>query len=366
MISLLKTPDFLQPVYSIQEFTLYDGSLAGQENLYYQLDISINGEMRYIKQLPDEFNQATIDITKFLWSFFESQVITHRDDLLLDYSTGLFQYSIVGHSKIDASTIDNSVSSGNYFIFNGQDKYNRTWDISTYFPNGDVSTHFLTNWNTQRDIHINDDCYFQFFTGTFNSVDTSVNTLHIRKGTTVTDVSLGFTNVPSLWSLNVCPSILGTYGVSLSEKDSYYVSLNNGVEYKINIIPEDERMDRYYRIYYVGGLGSTEAYNFDLVPSNSVSVKKTIYKNNRYLKSFGTSIEDTYMVTSDWMNQSVSQALKEIWYAPCAELYEPDINLNVPIIITDQSKQIMNRWNNQLINYTLQFIYAEELTIQQQ
>jgi len=72
------------------------------------------------------------------------------------------------------------------------------------------------------------------------------------------------------------------------------------------------------------------------------------------------------MVTSDWMCQGASQALKEIWYTPSAELYEPDINLNVQIIITDQSKQIMNRWNNQLINYTLQFTYAEELIIQQQ
>ena len=185
-VAILSQPEELQPVYSIQEYELYDAAREGSTGLYYQLDITIDGVTQYIKQLPDTNKKAVIDIQAVLQGYFESDIITH-DSFLLDYSTGLKSYDIVARSYVGTS--GTSVAVNNQFIFNGVDKYNRTWDLNNYIFDGSGDINFLTKWSSPREIHLNDDLFVQFFQGDFgtNVSDFAGLTIHKFEG----DVSTG-------------------------------------------------------------------------------------------------------------------------------------------------------------------------------
>lgn len=389
-ISVLSTPDGICPAYSKQEYVLYDASLVNTAGLYYQLDISIGGQTRYIKQLPDANKQAKIDVQSIVQSFFESIVLTH-DEFLLDFSTGLSNYSCVAHSKVDSLGVDSSVlidpyvDSVNFYVFNGVNQYNRQWDPSSFLFMPGSNAGFLTNWEAARDIHIDDPVYFQFFVGVLKNPEyysfiegMTITKYSVDGSVSSVDVSISLGDDPAIYSCNVGPSSINLqlstefidsstsyYTVTLIPTPVFLEETPLSKTYRINIQPIDQRYKKYYRVYYVNSYGATEAFNFDFTTVNSIDIKKTVYRSNRIMRSFAPSIVDNYQLTSDWVYDEVSKALKELWPSPKVMLYEPDEELLIPVILTESNKTILNKRNQQLYNYTVNFTKAEEYLIQQ-
>jgi hypothetical protein len=393
-IAILSQPDFLKPAYSTQEFTLYDSELVGVEGLYYQLDISIYYERldigivrtyvgdRYLKTLPDQNGQAVIDVQTILQSFFESQILTHTS-ITQDYSTGLYTYDVKAHSIIDSS--DYSTSATGFYVFNGVDLYNKSFDPSTYqyYADPDPSSmhliEYLTNYTGPREVHLTDDLYFQQFyiLGIPYCGIEWLNITRFQKDGSVSsrifDLNSTWPNPAGIQSINAGPKAINLEVPGFINSDTLYYIANGtdsgtqleGISYRINVIPKNPKFRDTYRIYWVNQLGATEAFNFDLVPTNTISISKTLYTNDREKKIFGTQVDDNYVVTSNWITEEQSEALKSLWHSPLVKLY-----LNgewIPIIINESSKQISNKWNTGgLINYTLSFTYALEYAIQSQ
>lgn len=371
-LSILSTPGKLQPAYSVQEWELYNATWASETGHYYQIDISIAGETTSLKQFPDANGKAKIDIQNVLQAYFEMSVLTH-EAFVLDYSTGILPYSITAYSKVGDSSTSSDTDSG-YYVFGGVDQYNRCWDASTFlFADGEDGK-FLSNWDTERDIHIEDDVYFQTFYGsalnscldkleivTYDGTDSSINVIDLSTG-------LNYTDDASIISFNLGPvAINAKFDASIITEDTQYYTIRDqdldSQLYRVNIKSIDRRFNDYYRIFYVNSYGATEAFNFTLVPENTISISKTTYVNDRQYRSFGTKVEDKYKVTSNWVCEEVSKALKELWHTPRASLYKD--NTYIPIIIEESSKTISNKWNMSPINYTLEFKYAEEYIIQE-
>jgi len=369
-LAILSQPGEIQPVYSIQKYELYDAVRAGNAGLYYQLDITIDGETRYIKQLPDENKKAIIDVQTILQSFFESNIVVH-DSLLLDNSSGLKSYDIVAHSYVGAT--DSSVTVLDKWVFNGVDLYNRMWDADNYIFDGDGSNNFLTKWTSPREIHLGDDLFVQFLQGDFGTYESDFTGLEITKydfngDTSTHEIILSLSTDPSILSMNIGPNALNVdSSISIDSSTQYYIVKELGgdsVSLRVNLVTSDTRYDEYYRFYYTGSLGETEAFNFDLTPSNTIGISKVSYVNDRTQRAFGTTVRDSYVATSNWMCEETSENLKELWITPKAELYLNEIY--IPIIITESSKQILNRKNQKLINYTIAYSYAEEYSVQAQ
>jgi len=369
-VSIINQPEIIQPVYSIQEYNLYDSANSGVEDLYYRLIVNIEGETRQIEQYPDVNGECKIDVQSILQSFFESNILTHSDFIVYNYS-GLLSYDVSAYSIANGTTY--TIGGDTKYIFNGIDKYNRSFDLSTYIWDGGESE-FLTNWSSSRDIHLEDDVYVQFLSGTFGSITSSINSIKVKKynkdGTTnYRSISLSFGTTPRIISVNIGPTSLNNTltGIAIDENVNYYeitADGGNSLTYKINIKSKDSRYDKYHRIYYVGDYGETEAFNFDLTDANSLTIKRTTYKNDNILKTFGTSAQDKYEVYSNWMCEETSKALKELWTSPKTELYLDDIY--IPIILNESSKRILNRKNVPLINYKVSYTYAESYIIQTQ
>lgn len=363
-LSLSKFPGTIQPVYSDQEYEFSESTLSGDSTAYYQLIIYIQDGSICFNTLPVN-NLVNIDIQKSLQNYFESFILTHSSFSTSD-SSSLLSYT-GKYRSLNSTGLISEASIGTYYIFNGVDQYNNTWDPSNYIFNGDVSAGFLTNWDAPRDIHINDNIYFQGLSGVFGTIDSSLDQIRItkyQKNGTI-DVSIFKvepSSTPKIVSINLAPSVLNS---NITQNTDYYtVSVLNGKSkvYRINIIQEERRYKRYYRIFYVGGLGQSEAFNFDLVPENNINISRNIYVNNKVSKIYGTQVTDSYLVRSNWINENISSALKEIWHSPVLKLVENDEL--IPIIITDSTKLIKNKWNDILINYELSFNKAEEYKTQ--
>jgi hypothetical protein len=369
-VALLSEPGIIQPVYSIQEFELYDSARSATAGLFYEIVINIAGTTRTIRQLPDQNKKAKIDIQEILQDFFESKVLTHSA-LTLDNSTGLLSYNVTCKSYVGATV--SSVTSATHWIFNGKDLYNRTWNSNNYIFDGDVSANFLSTWTSSKDIHLEDGLFVQLLSGVFSTLTSTFTGIKVTKynknGTSASvDITTSLGTDPKIFSLNIGPTALNAASaIAIDANVTHYtVQEKTGLSriYTVNIIPKDSRYNEYFRIFYVGGYGQTEAYNFDLTPTNTISISRTVYANNRLKRVFGTNVEDSYSLTSDWMNEATSENLKELWGTPYAELYKDSVY--IPIIINENSKTILNRKNNKLINYTLAFTYAEEYLVQKQ
>lgn len=376
-IAILTQPDYFLPVYSVQEWTLYDAVNYGASGFYYQIEITVGSETRIIKQLKDENNKAVIDVQTILQSFIESEwtwnpaLVSHNTDIC-------FGYSIVAKSIWTASS--STSSSVSKKVFNGVDHYNRTWDTSLYEFRADTPGLFLTSYHGPRDMHINDMFHINFLYGQSNGIDSSVNGITFTRyngsdvSTYTYDYPISSTDV-SVYSLTVDASALPA-GFIDSNTTTITVAESTGLSETLtfNLVSTDVRYDRYYRISYIDHLGSTEYQNFDLVPENTVDISKTSYVNDRTIRIFGTKVDDNYLVRTNWISCERSEGLKDLWYAPKVGLMpvgKEDYTVGdlgrYPIVINDSTKQILNRHNtNHMINYTLGFTMAEEYSVQQQ
>lgn len=368
-IELLNIPDILQPVISVQEFTLFDDARDGSVGLYYQLDISVGDQLRIVKQLPDEYKEAAIDIQNILQAFFTSDVFIH-DSFIENFEDGIKTYNVTARSYV-GTEMSGEISTG-FIIFNGVDLYNRTWDLSTYLMDVSANASFITTWQSDREIHFNDDIFFQYFqiTGLSELDQITITKTDLIGDTSVATIDLSTyygTSDVSICSLNLGPTALNTkLGSSFIDASVVSYVISNEEErvapVKIDIVPEDGRYSEYYRIFWVNSLGATEAFNFDLVPENTISIAKEKYVNDRVSRTFGTKVEDKYLVRSNWICEDTSKDLKNLWHTPAAALYKDGIE--IPIIIDESSKTILNRHNAKPINYTLSFTYAEEYAVQ--
>jgi len=379
-IAITSQPDYLQPVKSVQEFTLYDSANFAEAGFYYQLDVSIAGETRTLKTLKDSTNKSTIDVQTILQAFFESEFRTYEDtstNLWISYPDFIQDYQVRASSVWTTSSSVGSWITAKK-VFNGVDRYNNTWDASLYEFRTDSSGLWLTSDHSDRDIHLEDRSYLFGIFGANGSVDSSFNGItfvrYQNNGDTSTYTwpqSIASAS-PIPFTVQVDPSIINYRNGSefISADTNYFtVTESTGLSETIryNLVTEDSRYDRYYRIQYVDSLGATCAFNFDLVPENNIGISKTTYVNDRTLRTFGTKVNDNYVARCNWICDAKSKALKDLWHTPKAGLVketygtEPD-----PIIITETSKAILNRHNVGLINYTINFTMADEYSVQEQ
>jgi len=371
-IAILSAPDYIQPVYSVQEWQLYDASNYAQAGFYYQLTVTIGAETRTLQVKKDENNKATFDVQAILQPFLVATFAAEDSSMVHSFPDIVLDYSVVAKSVWDAG--DSTSSSVAKKAFYGVDQFNRTWDASLYEFRTDSSGLFLTSNHTERDIHYGDVVHLNMLYGKSNGIDSSFNGLAITRyqasgdtSTFIYDWTVGPADV-SILSINLDPAIINDEASTnfIDGSTLYFtVAEKTGLSetIRINILLLKEKYDRYYRIQYIDSLGNTEAYNFDLVPENDIAISKTEYIANRQYKAFGTKVENTYLVRTDWMCEDKSAALKDLWYSPKASLVETDLTQN-DIILLETGKKIANRHNVPQISYDLKWKYADEFIVQ--
>lgn len=381
-VTLLRQPEYFKPVYSTQEYELYDSVNYAEEGFYYQIDITYNGEVRSLKQLPNQYNKAVFDIQTILQSFIESEFASNVDMISINSDLTHLYFVTARSYWNDGSSFYPSVSKK---FFNGVDRYDRDFNVDDYEFNETTPGKFLMAKNSPRDIHIEDNIILQCLYGQEESIDSSMNGITItsypKNGGAPSSYTYDYDmTIPDvhILNINVTPSTINDFAGGLlihSGTDYYTVQEKNGLSetLRINVVTQDERFDRYYRLQYIDSLGATEGFNFNMVPENNVSISKYTYINGKTRRQFATKVDDKYLVRTDWVSEEESKALKDLWYAPKVALQRYPVALNDddeiefdPIILDESSKLIKTKRNEGTMFYQCAFTLALEYQVQQQ
>lgn len=125
------------------------------------------------------------------------------------------------------------------------------------------------------------------------------------------------------------------------------------------------------QLIFMDKLGSFIPYTFNKVNRENRSISRTNYQQrygsyapasqnwgyntyDRGKKSLDTVVTETYTVNSDWVNQSTSDFLMELFESPIVYWINED-GLTQAVNITSNSTERKQTINDQIINYTLTF-----------
>jgi hypothetical protein len=358
-LSVTNSIPIITPAYSPMEFVM---SSPGCD--YMELDVYIGDASKG----QDEGTKRTIriistsvvaDIQNIVQPFFSSDASAH---------VNLKRIDIKAHSI--TSGVDTSVWVDNFYVFNGVQN-NGTFDPSMYIMNDShTEAKFMNNMPRFNNIHWGDeDSKLYFFQGTFtNSTGTyDASTVGFDvyvDGSAALNYQFPNSTTPDIKVLNASP-------LALNSLISGLVISSSNLKYKI--VPENNTVDTYSktfyikpideryvpkRVAYIDSMGCIDYFNFDLAKVNTVNITKNIFNNNGTFKTYNNKISDSYTITSNWITDEESEALKDLWYSPSVMVdgkYAITSNRNV---------QILKRKEVKLVNYTVDYELANEFKTQ--
>ncbi len=198
-------------------------------------------------------------------------------------------------------------------------------------------------------------------TSTFAGIDV-VN--HLKGGSTISkSASMSFDSSPKIVSMNICPSVLNYImpDLSINNETVYYTitETNNYSEtIEVEVVPDDVRFEKRWNVFWTGSLGATESFPFDVGYKNDIDIDYDVFTNNRTLKKYNTTVEDSYEVNTNWLNHIQSKSMRDLF---SSSLHGVDTEFGLkPIIVTNKGEEIKNRRYEDPIQYKLKFYFAEE------
>lgn len=377
-VTITYQPMYMAPSYSDHTYEMYDEARKDNADLYYELDIVVGSVTRTLKQLPDINKKARINIAKILQGFIESKLFIHEyTTMFATVTDGMLPYYCVARSWSGGSSTEER--SANHWVFNGTLQQNVSWDVTRYWWSNGLPAYWLNEWQGIKRIHADDDIFLQTVVGDYEIIEGGEVFQPLFAGISVELVYKNGTNfiwnfdytqpaTASVLSINVGLRALKYFYPSLpTENVDYYEVVDyynlNARRMRIYVTDVDTRYDRYFRIAYLGQLGTTEMFNFDLDNRNILSVEKTEFLNSNLRKVYNPNVTDSYRVTSDFITEDEAADLKYLWTSPVAAVYDYnnfELLNETPIVIQDSGVDVLKRRNQKLINYVMNFKYAYE------
>lgn len=302
----------------------------------------------------------TVDIQSYIQPFFTSDASAIPD---------LKRVDVVGRTITGNSSTNIYVD--NYYVFNGVKRTSGVFDASKYIMNGTTDeVKFLNNWNAPINIHPNDkDLDLYFFQGTFtNSTGSYVAnapSFRISKdGVQSAGYAFSSNTTPIIKHFNICPSTLNTLipGLNIDANTKYYTidpsqNTTDSNAKTVNIVAADPRYPA-KRVKWVDSMGCINIFNFDKVKTNTIAPSRSTFNNNGTLKSYNIKVSDNYSVTSNWMLESESLYLKDL-FTSSSIMVDGEY-----VIPKNEDTQILERVTNKLINYTFTYQLADDYLVQ--
>lgn len=301
---------------------------------------------------------------------------------------GFYTYSGTIHLKnFDRKRISKPTTSERY-VFNGGLSYEDfiDWDYTIYEAQsggGEFLTKVPNNYEVRRDSRMLLNAYTdqslllnQLRVTTINgsyTIDNPYSNITSNYKRRLMQIGVG------PWNLNNSPNVTPLGGATLpiiqSNVNEYSIRVNastfptsiNSMTFKIN-----DKCTRYEKIQliFLDKLGSFIPFTFDLVSRKNTNIRRVRHRNsysiypnstNDYSNDFRGAIDitntltDTYIVTSNWVNQETSNFLMNNLFESPEVYWIKDNGETVGVNITDKSKEVKQVINDQIINYEFEF-----------
>lgn len=399
-ITILQQPSLFQPVYNTA-YANVSSNNVGQPNFRYVFDIfagigMTNTYLGRYKLLPRPNTQCLFSPNRVLESVFSYDLTQNITGGTI--SSGVCRsYNIqIGEEYGTNPVVFSGLSSYSGYCLNNVASYQLlpSWNYNNYWLNYYTTANtknFLTNQPSSVLIRDNERASLSFLDYAGNKVPDTIRVVvyHNTGGTStyqIQNFGVSGTNINTntivnhmgsgIWNLNnVDPSalLIGSQPIFNSNTDYKYEidiedSGSSSIVTKKQTYILDTRCTKYtpIRFMFLNQLGTFDYFTALLVSRQTYDITRSTYKKvlayNYSIGDRGTTVNDldvqeSVLVTSDWVSNAESQWLKELFISK--EVYElQDDGSILPIVIQNNSVEIKKSVNDKLINYDFTYTYA--------
>ena len=411
MIFQITNPSLFQPVYntSYQVVNSNDYPFFPVFRFVFDIFTTYGGTTQYLgryKLLPRPNNQCQFSPNRVLESVFHSD-LTHNTIAIMPSSGICRQYTVYQGEEINGVTTSGLTSMSGYCI-GAVSNYQLlpSWNYNDYWTKFYLTANtnsFLTNQPSSIYIRDNERAsisfmdYFKVGGGGSAVVPDNlrIRVYHISGGSTafgITNTACTLSNSDSnfiinhlgsgIWNINNIPNalfFLGAQPVFNSLTDYKYDitfedSNTSTLVTKTQTYVLDTRCTKYQPIRFIfrNPYGCMDYFTALLVSRQTLNINRTTYEKvlpyNYSVGDRGSQITDidaqeSVTVTTDWVSDLESQWLRDFFLSQ--EVYQlNDDGSILPIIIQNNTVEILKSINDKLINYQFDFIYAYKLGTQ--
>lgn len=326
-----------------------------------KFEIYINDVLELTTQpAADQNGQCSIDLSYLLKDYFDNSLFVNQSAIIEAANNCLIKCRIVA-SSYNNSTLVETMNTGDFYIFNGVIQKWENFALTDY-----VNSHFLTKYRVTKTIALDGKGYLNIFAGTFG-LTTDPNFTGIRfvshqfdNSTKTLDINL----IPastSILSIEISPARLNAQQAGFISDSTNYFTVQefagNSEQFKI-FVSHEQKIKNTFSILYKNSLGVTDSKDFILVSENNLTIDRQFYTNANENKLYDINITDEYKVFSDWVTEDISRSFKDLFTSPVHKVWNNSVLSD--IILNNSDEVIQNRWNNKLIQYQIDFTYADQ------
>ena len=386
-ITINSTPNNYQSVHEDLWFVV-SSTNTGQTNFKYVFDVLINSTLvARIKSYPQPtttkglFNASTI-VRNYWSSYFKP-----------DSPATLFSYVgsdiripfTIQFGEEYGGTLYTNLTNGNYQCFNyypnildGLGAYNGTWydDYKAMLITKRDQLNLVTRRSDGR-------CFVSLLNSAINtSANWKFEITRYNSGVATTNTSGGNVAVLDYAMLDVSPSAINTYlGTSFITSDTDYYLLdsyeNNAAQWsmRVNILCEP-KFDA-IPVHFLNSLGGYDTINFSLVNRETRNMERKSYEEIEWQygsnsmdrvngdnvfyggsKVFTTSQTITYRLTSDWLNLTDYNWIRDLIASP--EVYMEDGGYYIPVKVNSNTWTEKKRYADKMYNLELDIEFGSK------
>ena len=374
MSTTLSTLNNLSPVYSDNLKLTVSESTASSAFTYIfiiTLNTTVIDTFRYFAD-PITFN-AIIDLSPILSKYFTSEIYTPLGDVIESISDSIFTYSVAVTTYNASNQVVDTANTGNKYVFNGCEDVQDNFDIDDFIFQTGKTSNFLTNWNTNRMITINDKAYLNTIIGNYTtnvSAFSGIEVTRYQSDNTISSVEYNNTDNTNkrIINLDVSPDTINIINSNFLNSDTLYYTIKElndreNVIMRINIIQKYKHTD-YYNFLYMNKLGGIDFISAGVSPIEEIKIKKEILDHYETLKVYNISSTNEIIVLTELLTIDQFNYLYNLFTSPAVEVYYETILSSINI--TNRKIEKISKYpKSDMLRRVIEFEFNNKKYIQQ-
>jgi hypothetical protein len=356
----------IYPVYTDNlNFTAFEST--ANANFTYNFSVYYNGvnidTFDYFAD-PTIFN-AEINLSTILQTQFTSTVFNKTGTTVFDFiNNTINSYYIQVRCYNAANSLISSGITATRYVYNGIENTFETFSKNDYVFNSASTANFLTKWNTERAITINDKAYINTIIGAYGDINSSFAGIIITRYQSDNTISAAtFTNTDNttkkILNIDVSPANINANVAGFINTNTLYYTItekNNRQKeiMKINIVKEYKNSN-YYNFLYLNSLGGIDFFTSVKNYSYNYTITKELLDQFNTQKVYNTDINQVVNTATQILSIYQADKLKELFYSPAVKVWNNNI-LN-DIRITNQNLVVTGKYPKDTIYYVINFMY---------
>lgn len=362
-LTFIKEPKEVTPAYNDSWYVVSSTEYAN-EGFYYRVSVGVNGVEKVWNIPPAPDGKLYFNARDYVINFIKREIdFNNKTDIQL-ITDKYIEVGLIFFEADDNLTAVNKT----FYAFDGclyNDEFD-TYNVGTNWRTWQ-DNQIDTLFNADNRVTLNQDVWFHFtetlsISGTWTGIEVFYNNVSLGSPTYPSPYDGGFINALNIGTylisdLGETPAIGGTVDININANIGGEDVVYKTISYTIQDICTKYPIKT---LYYLRRDGQIVFKHFELVSNKSVEkINNTVRQSRSAIyntwdrEKFTTSTQTTKQIVlnSNWITESQSDALQELFDSPVVWLYEN--NKYIPVSITDKNYNVKTHRVDKAFNYTV-------------